>query len=103
MYSYAVEIGILRSYTLFIYEEANRDTFDEATAPINNNSTVTDQLDCGGAVQEALFAVFRKADPRYELGKQPFILKMKDICSSETPVITRATRRHIPQDNILRS
>jgi hypothetical protein len=30
-----------------------------------------------------------------------FNLMWKAICSSETPVITRATRRHIPEDGIL--
>jgi hypothetical protein len=38
---------------------------------------------------------------RWFLACRFFILKMEAICSSETSVHTRSTRRHIPQDDIL--
>jgi hypothetical protein len=48
------------------------------------SSTVTDELDCGGAVQEALLAVRREVYPRYELGgfKSLVTLKLKEMNSS---------------------
>jgi hypothetical protein len=68
--------------------------------PINSKSTVVDKLHCGGAVQEAHFAVRRKAYPLYELRsfKSLVTLKIEAICSSETTVLTRATLHKIPKD-----
>jgi hypothetical protein len=61
-------------------------TFNEAKAV--SNSTVTDKLDSGGAVQGTIFAVRREAYPRYELGRSKNLvtMKMKAICSSEHAV-----------------
>jgi hypothetical protein len=53
---------------------------------------------------EALFAFRRDVRPRCELGRHKilFTVKMDVIWSSETSgFLTRTTRRHIPQDNIL--
>jgi hypothetical protein len=56
-----------------------------------------------GAVKEALFAVHREVLPRYELGvfKNLYILKMEVICSSETSVLSRATRCKFPKRHII--
>jgi hypothetical protein len=44
-------------------------TYSTKQRPVNNNSTVTDKLDCGGAVQEALHAARLEAYPSLELGR----------------------------------
>jgi hypothetical protein len=67
--------------------------------PINNSSAVADKLDRGSAMQEALFAVRREARTRYELGKSKILLTLKKTtCSSETSVLTRATRYEVSED-----
>jgi hypothetical protein len=57
--------------------------------PIKTNLTVTENMNADVPLLEALFAVRREAYPRCELG----IFKV-----SETSVLTRATRRDIPED-----
>jgi hypothetical protein len=81
---------------LSLYGEDNYDTFDEAT--VINNSAVTDKLDCGCAVQEALFAVRREEYPRYELRRFKILvtLMMEVIYSSETSVPSTVTRYKVP-------
>jgi hypothetical protein len=51
------------------------------------------ELDSGGAVQQAHFAVRREAYPCYELGRFKSLvnLKMGAIYSSETSVLNRST------------
>jgi hypothetical protein len=53
--------------------------------------------------QEDLFTVRLEACLPYDLGrlKSLVTLKMEATCSSETSVLTGATRRHISEDNIL--
>jgi hypothetical protein len=56
--------------------------------PINNNTMVTEKYDCGGAVARGKI-------------QSLVTLKMETICTSETSApLTRATRRHIPEDHI---
>jgi hypothetical protein len=52
------------------------------------------------AVHEDLLAVCREAYPHYELGRSKSLvtLKMEAIYSSETSVLTRATRCKVPKD-----
>jgi hypothetical protein len=52
------------------------------------------------SLQEALLAVSREAYRLYELERSLVTLNMKAICSSEASIV-RATRRRIPEYNIL--
>jgi hypothetical protein len=64
----------------------------------NNHSMVMDKLNCGGAVQEAFFAV--QAYPRCELGrfKSLITLKIEAVCSSRMSVLSKATQCNISKD-----
>jgi hypothetical protein len=81
-------------------------------------TTVTDKLDCGSAMQEALFTLRREAYPPYELGKFKSVVTLKKalICSYISLVLTRTTRykisvgtynwyrrESIPDDSVLRT
>jgi hypothetical protein len=68
---------------------------------ININSTVTDEHDCAGTVARGSLPVRREARPDWELGRLSLVtLKVEAIYSSETTVLTRATRSHILEDGI---
>jgi hypothetical protein len=53
-----------------------------------------------GPLKETHFTIRREAYPRRNLGefKSLITLKMEATYSSETPILTRATRRNIPKD-----
>jgi hypothetical protein len=71
--------------------------------PINNNLKVTDKHDRGGAVARGSRRRPSRGISSLRAGKTKSLvnLKMEALCSSETYFLTTATRRHIPEDNIL--
>jgi hypothetical protein len=62
-------------------------------------STVTNRQTVDILLQEALFFVRLEVHPT--VNEEFFTLKMEAICFSQSSVLTRATRSHIPEDSIL--